>query len=478
MSDLVFGVSGLRGVVGRTLNPDLLFRYGVAFGQLQGEGTYVIGRDTRPSGDMVQAAVTAALTAIGRDVLDIGIAPTPTIQLAVEKASAAGGLCVTASHNPSEWNALKFVGADGKFLDAHGIARLGELARDVGARASWASAAQIGRVRPGRGAIAEHIRAILALDVVDAGAVRAWRPRVVLDCVNGAGAVLTPTLLAELGCDVEPLWCELSGLFERGAEPVPENLTELSSRVRAAGADIGLAHDPDADRLAIVGPDGRPLGEEATLVLAVDAILSRTRGPVVTNLSTTRAVDDVAARHGVSVYRTPVGEANVVSGMRAHGAVIGGEGNGGVIYPALHYGRDAPLAAALILSYVARRGRDLRALVEELPHYTMIKRKIDIPAARGSALDPEALAAALSASFAGGRTNRDDGVRYDLPSGWVHVRPSGTEAVVRIIAEAEDPARAQDLIEVAERALLTGAGGHLGGGSSEHVSSGRAPEGR
>ena len=453
MSDLLFSVSGLRGVVGQTLTPDLLVHFAAAFGRLVGPGPIVIGRDTRPSGDMVQALVTGALTAVGCDVIDVGIAPTPTIQLAVETSAAAGGLCVTASHNPSPWNALKFVGGDGLFLAADRIAALAALvAREEAGEHAWVAADRIGRMHVAHTAIEDYIVAVLALELVDVEAIRAWAPRVVLDCVNGAGGTSSPQLLERLGCTVDRIFCDLSGHFPRGAEPVPENLGALGTRVRETGAACGLAHDPDADRLAIVGPDGVPLGEEMTLVLAVDAVLSRTPGPVATNLSTTRGVDDIAARYGVSVLRTPVGEANVVSGMKDCAAIIGGEGNGGVIYPALHYGRDAAVGIGLILSHVARSGNSLPALLATMPRYTMVKRKIARPSG-AAPFDADALAAAFAAAQPGVTVNRADGVRIDTPQGWVHVRPSGTEPVVRVIAEARSQADVETLLAAADHAL-------------------------
>ncbi len=453
MSDLLFSVSGLRGVVGSSLTPDLLARYAAAFGRLVGPGPIAIGRDTRPSGDMVQATVTGALTAVGCDVVDLGIAATPAIQYAVENSDAVGGLCVTASHNPFPWNALKFVGGDGLFLPAARIAELAALVqREAEGDHAWVPAERIGRARASHDAIARYIDAVLALDLVDVEAVRAWKPRVVLDCVNGAGATSSPQLLERLGCEVELLYCEPNGIFPRGAEPLPENLTALSERVVATGAACGLAHDPDADRLAIVGPDGVPLGEEMTLVLACDAVLSRTPGPVATNLSTTRGVDDVAQRYGVAVTRTPVGEANVVTGMKACGAIIGGEGNGGVIYPALHYGRDAAVGIGLVLSHVARSSGSFAALVQSLPRYTMAKRKIARPAG-AAPFAADAVAAAFAQETPTARIDRADGVRVDTERGWVHVRPSGTEPVVRVIAEGTSAADVDALCQLADRAL-------------------------
>jgi phosphomannomutase len=436
------GVSGVRGVVGLGLTPEVVVRYAGSFAGLLGAGPVVFGQDSRPSGPVYRHAVLAALLGAGRDVLELGIVPTPTVQLEVERHHAAGGLALTASHNPVEWNALKFVGPDGTFLDPAQAARLLARAADPAPAARWDA---LGRVRRVGDAVEHHVERILALSEVDADAVRAARPRVVLDAVHGAGGAIGRLLLERLGCDVTVLFEAPTGLFPREPEPTAEHLGVLAAEVKRQGADLGLAFDPDVDRLSLVDETGLPLGEESTLPLAADHVLSVRPGPVVTNLSTSARLDAVAARHGQVVHRTPVGEANVVAGIRETRARVGGEGNGGFILPDLHLGRDAPAGAAVVLSGLVRRGIALSRWAASLPALAMVKRR----APREGEIDWARVEGRLLALLPGGTVDRRDGLRVTAPGEWVHLRTSGTEPILRAIAEAGDPGRAGILAEAA-----------------------------
>ncbi len=434
-------VSGVRGIVGKDLTPEVVARYATAFATLALESSrssVVLARDARTSGPMFAAAAQAGIQSVGADVIDCGLVPTPTAQLAVEHHEAAGGIVITASHNPVEWNALKFIGSDGLFLNHERASRLFALSeRGDLARSSWD---RIGARTSDAEAVDRHRLAVLSLDVVDAVAIRKRKFTVALDCVRGAGGTIMPTLLEELGCEVVGLDLETDGRFPRSPEPVPENLARLGELVRESGADLGIAVDPDVDRLAVVDENGQAIGEDYTLAFAVRAVLAQQRGPVVVNLSTSLVVDDAARAFGVTVERVPVGEANVAHAMQRAKAVVGGEGNGGVILPALHIGRDAPVAAAVVLTLLATTGRSVRETVDDAPQYLIVKSRTD----RGAALDP--IFEALTGHFEGATVDRQDGVRFAWPDSWLHVRPSGTEPIVRFIAEAQSADGADRLI--------------------------------
>lgn len=450
----MISVSGVRGIVGKDLTPELVVRYAAAFGALaveRGQPSVVLARDARTSGPMLQAAAQAGLQSVGCGVIDCGLIPTPTAQLAVEHHHAGGGLIVTASHNPVEWNALKFVGPDGVFLDQADGERIAAAVRD--ARRPLQGWDGIGAVKPDRAAVKRHLTKILALPLVDAKRIRKQRFTVALDCVRGAGGTIMPALLEALGCRVVGLHLETDGRFPRAPEPVAANLGELAALVKQCGAALGMAVDPDVDRLALVNEKGLAIGEDYTLAFGVEAVLSRQPGPVVVNLSTSLVVDDVAKAFGVKVARAAVGEANVARAMRAAGAVVGGEGNGGVILPALHLGRDAPLAAALILDLMAREGATLSTLVARRPRYAIVKAK----APRRANMDRAY--AALARRFADASADRQDGLRLAWPDRWLHVRPSGTEPIVRLIAEAPTAAAAEALIAAGQEIIATGGQG-------------------
>ncbi len=460
---LIVSVSGLRGRVGDGLTPEVVATYAAGFGAWAsdppirpggrplGQPDIVVGRDSRVSGPMFHRVVLAALQSVGCNVLDVGMVPTPTIQLAVEHSHAAGGLAITASHNPIEWNALKFIGPRGLFLDPAESAAMRRVVEAEGGipRAGWA---ELGSVQEDAAAVERHLDGIFALDFIDVERIRARRFRVALDCVRGAGATIMPALLERLGCTVTALNLTPDGHFPRPPEPVPENLGELERLVRSCAADIGLAVDPDVDRLALVSDEGVAIGEDYTLALAMRLVLRHRPGPVVVNLSTSRIVDDVAAKAlggtAAQVIRAPVGEVNVAVRMRDVGATIGGEGNGGVILPELHLGRDAPLAAALVLQLLAEDGKPLSGIVREYPRYAIVKDKLDRP---GAELD--AVYEALEESLPGAEADRQDGLRLSWPDRWVHVRPSGTEPIVRVIAEAPTVAEARDLVARARAPL-------------------------
>ncbi len=443
--ELMVGVSGFRGRVGSCLTPELVASISAAFGAFLrregSDGPVYLGRDSRTSGRMLSDAARAGLVSVGTDVVEVGLAPTPTILLAARDAGAAGALAVTASHNPAEWNALKLGGTGGCFLDAGEMTRFRRfLGRTTTPRAGWD---ELGSVKEDGAAIERHVRRILELPYLDVERLRARRFRVALDCVRGAGGLIMPELLTALGCVVSGMDTAADGRFPRDPEPAAANLGGLGRLVRESGSELGLAVDPDVDRLSLVAEDGEALGEDLTLALCTALVLGRRKGPVVANLSTSRVVEDVAEALGGSVIRAPVGEVNVSRRMEHVGAVVGGEGNGGVILPELHLTRDAALASALLLEHLAEEGAGLRALAERWPSYAIVKEKQAFPLERIGAGYR-----ALSAALPGGEEDTEDGLRLDWSSRgeWIHVRPSGTEPVVRVIGEARSGARARELV--------------------------------
>lgn len=442
---LIVSVSGIRGRVGESMTPELACAVAAAFGTFareKGWGARLgLARDSRPSGPMLAAAVSAGLQATGCDVVDLGLVPTPTALLAVERMGLSGGVVVTASHNPGEWNALKLASPQGAFLTPTEAAEFLALVRD--GRRGWAKADALGARREAGEAVDLHVRGIVGLDVLDVERIRAARLSVVVDCVRGAGGVILPRLLDALGCEVTGLHLSPDGRFPRDPEPVPENLGELAETVRATNADVGMAIDPDGDRLALVSERGEAIGEDYTLALASRFVLGKRKGPVATNLSTSRVLEDVCEEAGVVLHRAPVGESNVAAKMREVGAVIGGEGNGGVILPALHTTRDAPLAAALVLGLLAETGAQVSEIVAWYPRYAIVKTKV-----AGRPENLEALYDALAKRYPDARADRQDGLRLDWPRQrrWVQIRPSGTEPVVRVIAEAPEREEAEALV--------------------------------
>jgi phosphomannomutase len=439
---LMVSVSGIRGRVGESLTPEVVARYAAAFGAWSiGRGTsrkIVVGRDSRVSGPMFHRIVVGTLQLVGCEVIDIGLTTTPGCQLSVEFHHAAGGLMLSASHNPIEWNALKCIGASGLFLEAAEGAAMRALIDQGIPYASWDA---IGTVTRDEEAAARHIEAVLAIPYVDVEGIRARRFKVALDCVRGAGATVMPALLERLGCEVVAINMEPDGRFPREPEPTAEHLGELETLVRENDADIGFAVDPDVDRLALVSDRGTAIGEDYTLALAAKVVLRHRRGPLVTNLSTSLVVEDAARAAGVEMVRAPVGEVNVAVRMREVGAAVGGEGNGGVILPEVHLGRDAPIGAALLLQLLLEEGKPLSAIVDATPRYVIVKDKLPRPEA-----SLEKVYGALESAFGDAAADRQDGLRLSWKDRWVHVRPSGTEPIVRVIAEAPDESGARELV--------------------------------
>ncbi|MEE2846290.1 MAG: phosphoglucosamine mutase [Gemmatimonadota bacterium] len=445
-------VSGVRGRVGAPLTPELIAGLAAAFGAFmrgeRGRGPVYVGRDSRTSGPMFLRAVVAGLQSVGVAVIDLGMVPTPTLLLAVRRSDAVGGIGITASHNPAEWNALKLVSGEGVFLDSELSARFRTfLSEQDPERAEWDA---IPSVTEDPEAWPRHLEAILALPHLDVPALRARNIKVAIDCVHGAGGPVMVDLLEALGCSVEGIGMQPDGLFPRDPEPTAANLADLGELVRDSGAEIGLAVDPDVDRLALVDETGKALGEDLTLALAAATVLRRTPGPVVTNLSTSQVVEDVARAYGVPLLRAPVGEVNVARRMQAEDAVVGGEGNGGVILPALHDTRDAPLAASLILQHIVDEGVSASAAAARWPRYAIVKVKVSFPR---DAL--ESAFAALEQDLDAEVVDRKDGLRLAWPArgAWLHVRASGTEPVVRLIAEAGEEEAAHALIDRAAKLL-------------------------
>ena len=438
---LMVGVSGVRGTIGATLTPRVACDFGSAFGTMLGQGkTVVIGRDSRTSGPMIRSAVTAGLLACGVNVIDLDIVSTPGVALMTSHLEAAGGVVITASHNPAQYNGIKFLQPTGTGLTAADAMKL----KDIWAAGNFllAGSDHQGRQSSDSTTHAVHIDTICSM--TDVIGIADKRFKVVLDSVNGAGCIVTPMLLSKLGCEVVHLNGEATGRFAHPPEPVEENLADLCECVRKHRAAVGFAQDADADRLAIVDANGTFIGEEYTLALAAAFVLRKRTGKLATNLATSRMIDDIAAAAGCEVVRTPTGEANVVEGLVREGAIFGGEGGGGVIDPRVVPVRDSLVGMAMILQQMAETGKTISQLVAEIPSYVMIKTKFPCPlgaAEKVAAAAREAFAARQGATF-----NDTDGLRIDLPEGWVCARASNTEPIMRIIAEAATRESAESLI--------------------------------
>ncbi len=430
MSDLIVSISGVRGIVGDSLTPSIALEMAAAFAEIADEGDIIVASDGRTSGDSIRSACCAGLTGMGRNAIDLGIATTPTTEMAVTERGAAGAVIITASHNPVEWNGLKFLGSDGVFLRQPDLDRLTTCWRR--GSVPWHTWRDVGGVSRWEDAARTHVGRILDLDVIDVDRCRAAAIPVVLDTINASGGMIAPMLLERLGCSVVQVNAEITGRFSRIAEPVPEHIAPVGDTVRDAGAAVGLVLDPDGDRLALIDETGTAVGEEYTLALATYAIRRKhPGGPVVVNASTSRMIDDVAAMLDFTVHRTAVGEINVVEGMLRNGASLGGEGNGGVIYGDLHLGRDGLLGIALIVDLLASDRTPLSELRGVLPRYTIVKEKIAVDV---DARDDYLRAVASLDDEA--ELDTCDGVKLIWSDRWLHVRPSNTEPVVRIIAEA------------------------------------------
>jgi phosphomannomutase len=437
----MISVSGVRGIVGEGLTPEVAMQFAQAYGS-EFPGKIVVGRDSRATGNLIKYAVWSGLMSVGCDVIDIDMASTPTTELVVEHPDYGGGIILTASHNPKQWNALKLLAPDGLFLRQEQGEKVVERVKN--ADFNFVAWDKIGTVYRHDNAAEQHIDAVLDLPLIDADLIRSKKFKVVADCCNGAGAVILPELFEALNCHVVYLNKEPNGLFPRNPEPVPENLGELKAAVVEHNADLGIAVDPDVDRLALVSEQGNPLGEEYTLALVTKFVINKTPGDVVVNLSTTRAIDDVTKEAGGRVHRTKVGEINVAVKAQQIGAVMAGEGNGGIMYPELHIGRDAPVGIALVLQYMAETGEKISALHATIPQYTMIKDKIEL----GFGTNAGELVDKLTAQHAGESFNTLDGLKLLYTDAWIHVRASNTEPIIRVIAEA--PTRDQALEMVAD----------------------------
>ncbi len=452
---LIVSVSGIRGRVGIDLNPEIIVGFAAQFGTFvrqKGWGEHLaIARDSRLSGPAFVRAATAGLQAVGCRVSDLGLVPTPTALLEIQDRGLSGGIVVTASHNPREWNALKLASPEGAFLTPEQGAEF-----LAGIRAGKPAAyvqGEFGTAEALSGAADRHIDRVLGLELVDPAVIRDRGFQLVLDCTRGAGGVIMPGLLERLGCEFTGIDLEPDGRFTREPEPIPQNMTELCRRVPLQGADLGMAIDPDADRLALVDESGRAIGEDFTLALATRLVLAHRVGPVVANLSTSQVVEAVCQRAGARYRQSAVGEANVAKMMKEVGAVVGGEGNGGVILPALHYTRDAPLAVALILQLLAETGRRLGEIVAEYPQYCIVKDRF--PRSEASLGDR---VEAIKRAFPGAEVDQRDGVhlRWRERGMWLHCRPSGTEPILRVIAEGPREAETEVQQLVAEAGSILG----------------------
>lgn len=434
---LKISISGVRGVIGQSLTPTLLTRFAQAFGTHTGSGTIVVGRDPRTSGEMVKHAVIAGILSSGGRVVDIGVCPVPTVQLQVRRRKAHGGIAITASHNPAEWNALKFIGSNGLFLDA-GQAR--ELL-DIYHQGEYTKVAgdEIRTVEEVDGATDAHIKTII--DALGPLPATKRKLRVVLDSCNGAGSIVGPKLLEALGVEVIPINVTPDGSFPRPAEPLPENLGDLCEAVKKHGADVGFAQDMDADRLAIVSEQGVPIGEDYTLVLATLFVLGREPGPVVANLSTTSALEDVAKKFNCPLFLTKIGEVNVTDKMQQQHAAIGGEGNGGVIYPRINFARDSLVGMALVLHLLADSGKTVTQLLDQFPRYTVVKEKMVCPSDKIATV-----LKMLRQEYGSYPLDTRDGVKVTLPHGWFLVRGSNTEPIIRVVAESSQEEKAREIV--------------------------------
>ncbi len=446
---LIKSISGIRGTIGGSIAENLtpldILKFTAAYALFiknksqTAKPTIVVGRDARISGDMVHRIITGTLIGMGCDVIDIGMATTPTTEIAVTKENASGGIIITASHNPKQWNALKLLNSRGEFLNAAEGEEI--LTTAESEDFLFSPVDELGKVTQ-KQYLHEHIRQVLALHLVDRKAIEAAKFRVAIDCVNSIGGIAIPELLYALGVkEIFKLHCAPHGNFSHNPEPLPHHLTELASLTRSTKATVGFAVDPDVDRLAIFSEEGEPFGEEYTLVAVSDYVLQHTPGNTVSNLSSSRALRDITHALGGQYNAAAVGEVNVVAKMKETNAVIGGEGNGGVIYPALHYGRDALVGIALFLTYLAKSGKTASALRNSYPSYFMAKQKVELT----PDIDTEAILNKVKERFNEQQITDIDGVKIDFPDKWVHLRRSNTEPIIRIYSEAHSMEEAEEI---------------------------------
>lgn len=447
---LMISVSGVRGIVGESMTAAVARRWAAAYGSLCRPGSVVVGSDSRVSGPMMRSAMFAGLSETGHGIIDVGVVPTPTIQLAVVHHRAQGGIAITASHNPAQWNALKFYNGKGMFLDEAEGDRLRKLVESEARFSKGTSNPE--NLKQDHEAVRRHIDAVLKIPFLQMDRLRDRRFRVGLDAVCGAGGEMLKTLLEELGCEVRGFHLEPTGMFPRNPEPTPENLKPVCSAMKQAGVDIGFVVDPDADRLAVILENGQPAGEEMTLTAAADLTLQHVSGPVVANCSTTRALDDVAQRYGQAVLRTKVGEVHVAKKIIESRAAIGGEGNGGVMLPSVHAARDSAVGVVLILQRLLDHGGAASDYFGSLPQYRMVKRRMDF-----TDLDDIKKALARLEKQSGdipGTLEQLDGLKWSQNDSWVQVRPSNTEPIIRIYAEAKTSDQAEELVNRVFKLLL------------------------
>jgi phosphomannomutase len=437
MSKLMISVSGVRGIFGESLTTEIAQKYASHFGIFCNRGKIIVGRDSRTSGLEMFRAVSTGLMSVGCNVVDLGIVSTPTVLLAVEESDAKGGISITASHNPAEWNAMKFVGENGMFLFPQEAEKFID---SINKSIELAGIDEMGKLTQDTEATNRHIKKILNISYLDIEKIQSKKFRVVIDSVNGAGGLISPRLLRDLGCEVIELNNEPTGIFAHTPEPLNKNLKQLEDAVADHKTDIGFATDPDVDRLAIVSEKGKCIGEELSLLLSEKFILSKVKGDIITNLSSSMASEDIAKEFGVKVHRTKVGEINVGKKMKEINSPVGGEGNGGIICPEVHYTRDAPAGMALILDYLAESGKTVSELASKIPKYYFAKDKIQV--------DPDKLDEIMNnvpKIFIDYKLNKTDGIKILGDKFWIHIRKSGTEPIIRVYVESDSPKKSQEL---------------------------------
>ena len=447
---LIKSISGIRGTIGGNVGDNLTPLDAVKFAAAYGTWLkslhpnkrlkVVIGRDARPSGQMISDLVSSTLVGLGIDVIDLGLSTTPTVEVAVPMENAEGGIILTASHNPKQWNALKLLNHKGEFISGADGAKVLEIAENESY--SFAEIDHIGTIVTNDSYLKKHIDAILELKLVDKDAIQNANFTIAVDAVNSSGGIFVPALLEALGVkNIIKLYCEPNGQFPHNPEPLPEHLTDLSNLIKEKGADIGITVDPDVDRLALVCEDGSMFGEEYTLVAVADYVITHTPGATVSNLSSTKALRDVTEQRGLTYAASAVGEVNVVEKMKAINAVIGGEGNGGVIYPELHYGRDSLVGIALFLSHLAHKKCKVSELRDQYPKYVISKNKIEL----NPTIDVDQLLLQMTLNYAHLEIDTTDGLKIYFENEWVHLRKSNTEPIIRIYAESKNDQTAQEL---------------------------------
>lgn len=445
---LIKSISGIRGTIGgkpgEGLTPIDVVKFTAAYGTWVLEQTHipkvVIGRDARLSGEMISNLVSSTLQGLGIEVVDLGLSTTPTVEFAVPREKAGGGIILTASHNPAQWNALKLINAQGEFIsdvDGQSILSMAEAESF-----SFAEVRKLGKYTPISDYMDRHIQHVLDLDLVDVAAIKARNFKVVVDAVNSTGGIVVPRLLRALGVsEIQEMYCTPDGNFPHNPEPLPENLRDISKKLEKGNFDLGIVVDPDVDRLALVNEDGSMFGEEYTLVAVADYVLSQTPGNTVSNLSSTRALRDVTEKRGGNYTAAAVGEVNVVNQMKAAGAVIGGEGNGGIIYPASHYGRDALVGIGLFLTHLAKFGKSISMLRATYPNYFISKNKLELT----PNLDVDNILLKIKEKYHKHPINDIDGIKIEFEKEWVHLRKSNTEPIIRIYSESDSEAKAEHL---------------------------------